>query len=158
MHSRLNTSKQCAGQVLDKDRQKVDSRRNSRGGLQRIHGFNYRISKEDGDFEATVYRDGSGINVMEHGPVFMEREDKHVRKLSGCIKRITGSEGEQDVFPGWTEASLLANFGNIPTLIFGAGDISTAHSEKEYINIDDLYTSALVYGEAMLNYEKEGEI
>jgi acetylornithine deacetylase/succinyl-diaminopimelate desuccinylase len=111
------------------------------------------IKNEDKDFEAYVFRDESGINDMEHGPVFMESQDRHVIQLLNCIKRTTGKDAEVDVFPGWTEASLLSNFGNIPTLIYGAGDIGTAHSEKECVNIDDLYNSALVYGEVMLDYE-----
>lgn len=114
------------------------------------------LSEEDKDFKARIYRDDSNMNEMEHGPVYIDREHILVKKLENYIKQVTGEKPEVNAFPGWTDASLISNFGGIPTVIFAPGDISCAHSERECIDIDDLYNAVLIYGLMAINYGNGG--
>jgi acetylornithine deacetylase/succinyl-diaminopimelate desuccinylase-like protein len=42
--------------------------------------------------------------------------------------------------------------GSIPTCLFGPGDIGVAHSANEYVNLENVLTSARVYREIIEEY------
>lgn len=48
-------------------------------------------------------------------------------------------------FPAWTDGGLLSTYGQIPTIIFGPGDIKSAHSPKEHLNINHIRPATLSY-------------
>lgn len=113
------------------------------------------LSQKDKEFTAKLFRDYQNMNKMEHRPVAIDKEDSIVKELFKTIELVTNSCAETNTFSGWTDASLLGNYGNIPTVIFGPGDISTAHSEKEYIEIDQLYNATLIYSMIAINYGRD---
>jgi acetylornithine deacetylase/succinyl-diaminopimelate desuccinylase len=46
---------------------------------------------------------------------------------------------------GWSDAALLKVYANIPTVVFGPGDLALAHTEEEHIAIDDLMNGMDIY-------------
>jgi len=87
----------------------------------------------------------NSMSTMEHLPVEIPRDDFLVKDLEKVLIEIGISEPKIAAFSGWTDASLISNFANIPTLIFGPGDLSVAHSRREYISVEDLYKGTLAY-------------
>jgi len=110
------------------------------------------LKAEDPHFEATLSRDLSNLYTMEHGPVCIELEHAVVRALGEALTKLTGQMPETGAFPGWTDASLLGNFGGIPTLIAGPGDIACAHSEQECVSLAQLKLAAKAYALTALTF------
>jgi len=71
-------------------------------------------------------------------------DDPLVTELEGVLKGLQ-VEPKISAFGGWTDASLISNFAHIPTLVFGPGDISVAHSPVEFVPVNELRTSTLAY-------------
>jgi acetylornithine deacetylase/succinyl-diaminopimelate desuccinylase-like protein len=63
---------------------------------------------------------------------------RNIKKLTGKTPKIVGSGF-------WTDASILVNQGCIPTVIFGPGREEIAHTNMEYVEIDQLLVAAQVY-------------
>lgn len=59
--------------------------------------------------------------------------------------KICNKETKFTYFPAWSDGGLLSSYGKIPTIIFGPGDIKTAHSPNEFIDKNDVYPATLVY-------------
>lgn len=110
------------------------------------------LHKEDPNFNAIVLRNYSNMNKMDHLPVCIDASYEIVKKISECTEKVTNKLPEITSFEGWSDASLLGNFANIPTVIFGPGDIAKAHSDKESISVDELYNAASIYFEIMKIY------
>jgi acetylornithine deacetylase/succinyl-diaminopimelate desuccinylase family protein len=110
------------------------------------------LHAEDPRFEATLSRNLSNLYTMEHGPVCIPADHPVVAALSAALTALTGEAPEKAAFPGWTDASLLGNFGRIPTVIAGPGDIACAHSARECVAIDELCLAARAYARLCLTY------
>lgn len=68
-----------------------------------------------------------------------------VKKLEDATEVVREKKADIISFPGWTDASLISNFANIATVVFGPGDISCAHSKIEYIDFNEAYQGYLIY-------------
>lgn len=110
------------------------------------------LHKEDNNFNAKVIRNYSNMNNLDHLPVYIESSHAIVKNLIFYSEQVTNGTPNITLFPGWSDASLLGNFGKIPTVIFGPGDISKAHSDKESISIEELYNASAIYLKIMINY------
>ena len=110
------------------------------------------LAQEDKDFKAKLFRDDQNMNEMEHGPVVIDKEHPIVKGLIKYGEEVTGKTPEIKTFTGWSDAALLSNFGGIPTVIFAPGDISTAHSNKEYVDIDQLVDATIIYALMGINF------
>jgi acetylornithine deacetylase/succinyl-diaminopimelate desuccinylase-like protein len=53
--------------------------------------------------------------------------------------------------PGWTDASILLNDGNIDTVIYGPGSFEQAHSSGEYVEVEQVIHAAKIYLMTALN-------
>ncbi|MCD6541922.1 MAG: M20/M25/M40 family metallo-hydrolase, partial [Thermoplasmata archaeon] len=61
--------------------------------------------------------------------------EKVVRLLERAVSDVR--RVEYSGMPAWTDAANLIEKG-IPSVVFGAGELSLAHTERENIAVDDL--------------------
>ncbi len=55
-------------------------------------------------------------------------------------------------FTGITDARFYLNDAGIPTVIFGPGSLSVAHTADEWIDVDDLVAAARIYARAFVSF------
>jgi len=103
------------------------------------------LKNEDARFNATMKRMESNMATLDHMPVEIPLDDPLVVDLKKTMNELGIAEPRIAAFGGWTDASLIGNFAHIPTLIFGPGDLSVAHSRCEYVPVEELRTCTLVY-------------
>lgn len=82
-------------------------------------------------------------------PMELSEENQWLAILQKTAREVLGSEPETGMVPFWCDASIMMNEGNIPTVVWGPGDIACAHSPKEWIDLDqyelavDLYENVI---------------
>jgi acetylornithine deacetylase/succinyl-diaminopimelate desuccinylase len=79
-------------------------------------------------------------DAMETG-----HDEEIVKITEKCIKTMRRREPEISYFPAWTDGGLIRNYGHKPTIIFAPGNLKTAHSSEEHIEIDSLKEAVLMY-------------
>lgn len=130
--------------TLQVDRRWVPSER-----LDRVLGeytdIIHALETEDPTFKCTMQRMDSNMATMDHYPMVIPLDDPLVTELKAILRNLRGGEPSLMAFGGWTDASLISNFAQIPTLVFGPGDLVVAHSRVEYIPVDELRTGTLAY-------------
>ena len=117
-----------------------------------LNGIIKELQKEDKDFKASVKRIPSNMATMDHKPMEISLDHPLVKKLQKATETIRKKKADIISFPGWTDASLISNFANIDTVVFGPGDISCAHSEVEYIDYKEAYQGFLIYSLIALDF------
>ncbi len=110
------------------------------------------LHREDEDFNASLERIPSNMATMDHKPMEISLDHPIVKKLEDVAEVVREKKADIISFPGWTDASLISNFGNIDTVVFGPGDISCAHSEVEYIDIEEAYQGYLIYSLVVIDF------
>lgn len=103
------------------------------------------LEAEKPDFRCTMTRMESNMATMDHMPMEISLEDPLVTDLKAALGQAGVPEVKIAAFGGWTDASLISNFAHIPTVVFGPGDLSVAHSRCEYIPIEELRLGTLTY-------------
>jgi len=103
------------------------------------------LEAEDPDFKCNMTRMGSNIVTMDHIPMEIAVDDFLVTDLKDILTDLSGAESPISASGGWTDASLISNFAHIPTVVFGPGDLSVAHSRCEYIPVEELRIGTLAY-------------
>ena len=66
---------------------------------------------------------------------------------------VTGLEAKAKGVPFWSDAALFNDHAKIPAIVFGPGDVAVAHSNHEFVPVDDLIKCARVFarlGNALL--------
>lgn len=63
-----------------------------------------------------------------------------------------GREGSEIGYGGATDARFLINQGGIPSVIFGPGDVSLAHTTGEHVELDQLLAGARIYAHAFARF------
>jgi acetylornithine deacetylase/succinyl-diaminopimelate desuccinylase len=104
-----------------------------------------KLSQKDPQFKAELKRIPTNMATMDHMPVTIDLKHSLVTTLRGVIEEVTGNPPQVGALGGWTDASLLYNFGKIPALNFGPGSMEQAHTVDEYIEIDQLLPAAVIY-------------
>ncbi|MGA8856409.1 MAG: ArgE/DapE family deacylase [Candidatus Bathyarchaeia archaeon] len=98
-------------------------------------------SRRDKSLKATV-------RLIHHADPMQINDAPHIsilkKNLSG-LGRIVG-------VPYWTDGSILWNQAEIPTCLFGPGDIAVAHGPAEHVKIEDVLRAARVYAETAAAY------
>ncbi|MFU8878258.1 MAG: ArgE/DapE family deacylase [Wenzhouxiangellaceae bacterium] len=79
-------------------------------------------------------------------PAAISPDHPVVESLSGAFQAATGSEAAIRGMPYGADMHLLVHQGNTPAVLFGPGDVRTAHAPDEFVPIPDLeaVTRALV--------------
>jgi acetylornithine deacetylase/succinyl-diaminopimelate desuccinylase-like protein len=65
---------------------------------------------------------------------------------------VRGRDEAAVAFPAWTDAALLAEFGGIPSLVLGPGDLSLAHSPGERVPLAEVEEAARIYAATALAF------
>jgi succinyl-diaminopimelate desuccinylase len=103
------------------------------------------LEAEDPTFKCTMTRMESNMATMDHMPMEIAVDDFLVTDLKDILTDLCDAEPPISAFGGWTDASLISNFAHIPTVVFGPGDLSVAHSRCEYIPVEELRIGTLAY-------------
>lgn len=103
------------------------------------------LSAEDPTFKCTWKRMESNMATLDHYPMEISLDDYLVVELKKVLTDLLPQPPTIAAFGGWTDASLISNFAHIPTVVFGPGDLSVAHSPCEYIPVEELRLGTLAY-------------
>jgi len=104
-----------------------------------------RLKAEDPEFDADV----------ETGklapPAYTFPEEPAVKVLQDSAEQVLGTKPELSKYTFGTDACYLCAVARIPTIGFGPGDESNAHSVNDHVSIDDLVTASKVYAVFVIN-------
>ena len=104
------------------------------------------IKSEDPDFDAEIIRMPNNMLTLDHLYLMTPPNDPIVLAVKDSIRETIQKEPEITRKRGWTDAALLSNFGHIPTVVFGPGEISSSHTKNESVSIDELVDAVEIYG------------
>ena len=90
----------------------------------------------DGQFE-------SGQTSVEH-PL--------VKTLLGCHESVTNDKGQLEGVTYGSDLRLFTNYAKIPTVLYGPGDVRTAHSANEYVEIEHVMTAVDVIANLIVRW------
>jgi acetylornithine deacetylase/succinyl-diaminopimelate desuccinylase len=102
-------------------------------------------ARKDPHFKARLVRNMDNMATMDHLPVFLDKGHPLVTTLTNVHEQIHEKPAELSIAPGWTDASLLQNYGGIPAVNYGPGSLAQAHTECEYVEINHLKPATLAY-------------
>ena len=105
------------------------------------------LAKEDKEFKCTLKVMDSSL--MKDGYVHeaMEIDLDHpiIENVIDKTQRVYGKKPELTYFTAWSDGGLLSSYGEIPTIVFAPGDLETAHSKDEQIEINQILPATLIY-------------
>lgn len=98
-----------------------------------------KLKAEDPEFDADV----------ETGklapPAYISPTEPVVKVLQDSAEYVLGKKPELSKYTFGTDASYLSAVAKIPTIGFGPGDETNAHSVNDHVKIDDLVAASKVY-------------
>ena len=77
------------------------------------------------------------------GPFIIDENHKMIKKIEKILNLVEVSPVTSSL-KVWTDASTMMNAG-VSTIVFGPGNIKLAHTENEYLEIDQLVKSVECY-------------
>lgn len=89
--------------------------------------------------------------VFYQRPMEVEEHSEIAEYARTAFRECYGREAETVGIPYWTDGAILVNEANIPSVIFGPGDIRSAHSAAEHVNVDNFLNSIMFYRSAAMN-------
>lgn len=114
------------------------------------------LNNEDKEFkcklkvmENSAMRDGYVHEAME-----IDKNHPIIDIIISKTKQIYNKEPNKTYFPAWSDGGLLSSYANIPTVIFAPGDLQTAHSSDECLEIAQIYPAALIYASIAVEFCK----
>jgi succinyl-diaminopimelate desuccinylase len=103
------------------------------------------LRKEDPEMDATV-----SVPAVDLQPLKTSLEHSFVKHLAHATEHILGKV-EYTGRSGSTDAAIFSE-ADIPSIIFGPGEIKVAHSEVEYVEVEQVVNAAKIYTLTALNY------
>jgi acetylornithine deacetylase/succinyl-diaminopimelate desuccinylase len=103
------------------------------------------LAGEDATFHGQMRRMADNMLSLDHGPLEIALDHPLVTGLQAVLAEITGRQPRIGAFGGWTDGALLSNFGHIPTVVLGPGDLAVAHSRAEFVPVEELRVATLAY-------------
>lgn len=100
---------------------------------------------EDPDFDAEIIRMPNNMLTLDHVYLMTDPDEAIVTTVRESIKEVINKDPLITRRRGWTDAALLSNYGNIPTVVFGPGDISYSHTKDERVKISELADAVEIY-------------
>lgn len=82
---------------------------------------------------------------LPHPAMEIEEGNPLVRTVQENMELLTGRKVRATGENYWGDTGLLKGWANIPCLMFGPGDIGCAHSDVEWVNIDELKPATELY-------------
>lgn len=112
------------------------------------------LSKEDDKFECSLKV--MDVSLMKKGYVHepMEIDINHsiVNIVQTKTQEVLGKIPELTYFPAWSDGGLLSSYANIPTIVFAPGNLKTAHSADEQLEINQILPATLIYALAAIEF------
>ncbi len=112
------------------------------------------LQMSDNQFQAHVKRYFEDSNMMLHRPLEIDLDHPIVLALEKGIHQSQKKPADIISFPAWTDASLLSNYANIPSVVFGPGHLKHAHSEDELVPLAQLKGAYEIYALTALEFCK----
>ena len=103
------------------------------------------LKSEDPTFDAEIRVTPESLLDLYHPPLITSVNEPIVSAVRESIKEVIHREPGITRGIGWSDAALLKTYAGIPTVVFGPGDLSLAHTEEENILIDDLVNGVDIY-------------
>lgn len=75
-----------------------------------------------------------------------------VNTLLGCHESVTNDDGQLEGVTYGSDLRLFTNYANIPTVLYGPGDVRTAHSANEYVEIEHVLIVVEVIANLILRW------
>lgn len=119
------------------------------------------LHEEDSSFHAQV-RDMFDGKLTPHLPFYLEEDEPLIQAAKKVLDNAENNGDNEDwltVMYAWTDAGILANYTSSKCIIFGPGELTTAHSPLESIEVTELLKGAYLYGEIAMEYcevDKDG--
>lgn len=111
------------------------------------------LSAEDPTFRAELRLLDIGImNKYEHVALETSPDDPIVDAIKYALSEVHKKPAELSTKHGWTDAALFKHYGNMPTVVFGPGDLVRAHGPEEYITFQELEDGFRTYLLAAMKY------
>lgn len=104
-----------------------------------------KLKDEDPEFDAEIIRMENNFLTLDHLYLMTSPEDPIVISTKNAIEKVIERKSNITRRRGWTDAALLSNFGNIPTVVTGPGNISYSHTKDERIEIQHLIDYVDIY-------------
>ncbi|MHB1415060.1 MAG: M20 family metallopeptidase [Chloroflexota bacterium] len=108
---------------------------------------------------AGIHEDGvsAKVNCLEASEPYLVSRDEHVvQALVEAHRRVVGGESSFGAKGGATDGSYLYHLAGVPTVLYGPGDASLAHTADEYVDLTSVTQAARVYALAALDLLREG--
>jgi acetylornithine deacetylase len=129
------------------------------GNFTYLPGWDQSISEFTNELESAVAEDEW---LSENPPVlqFLHNVKPYASNPQGswplCVEygvsEILNKQIPVSGFPTGADARLLANIGNMPTIILGPGNIRRAHTENEFVELDQFHQSIELYAYIIANW------
>lgn len=110
------------------------------------------LKQEDPEFDAEIIRMPNNMLTLDHLYLMTDIDSPIVVASKEALKEVIGREPEITRKRGWTDAALLSNYLNIPTVVLGPGNISYSHTKDERIPVKDLINMVDVYSKIALKF------
>lgn len=110
------------------------------------------LKNEDTDFNAKIIRMPNNMLTLDHLYLITSPDDPIVKTVRESIKEVIRKEPQITRRRGWTDAALLSNYGNIPTVVFGPGNILYSHTKDERIKISELVDAVDIYSKIVQKF------
>lgn len=106
------------------------------------------VEAEFAGLSVEVRRAEGGMATMEHLPAMIGEDHALARAVDEACAKVRGRREPSISFPAWSDASLLSNFGQIPCIVLGPGDLALAHSAAESVPLAEVAEAARIYAAA----------
>lgn len=101
------------------------------------------------------YISGFRISTSDYGSAIkLNGDEPIIRTICEVYRKILGVDPELSVMKSWTDTETLITKAKIPTIIFGPGDITIAHTPEEHVLIKDVLNATKVYAATALSLSR----
>lgn len=104
-----------------------------------------KLRAEDPTFNARIQVTPESALELFHPPMITSMNEPIVSALRESIKDVIHREPGITRGIGWSDAALLKVYAENPTVVYGPGDLSLAHTEAEYITLEELMNGVDIY-------------
>jgi acetylornithine deacetylase/succinyl-diaminopimelate desuccinylase len=81
-----------------------------------------------------------------------DRNDNFVKLIRQSVETVLKREIKEVGLPFWTDAALFQYYTDKPAVVLGPGSIEQAHSNHEYVEIDDLEKASDIYYQMIVDF------
>jgi acetylornithine deacetylase/succinyl-diaminopimelate desuccinylase len=109
-----------------------------------FEAFMNEMRREIPGLDATVHFTPACDELPTHPPLDTDPAHPLVREALRCVSDIAGVAVEPRGVPYWSDAALFNDMKKIPAIVFGPGHIGVAHSDGEFVPVDELIKAARI--------------